>query len=258
VEAPLAWLGKRARPLVLAHRGASREAPENTLAAFRLAREGGADGIELDVMCCRSGEVVVFHDDDLRRLAGRPERVVDLTLAELVEIDLGGGERIPTLGQAFQAAGPCLLVNVELKISTLAGTRALAAATARELERARATDRVLVSSFNPVALACIGRASPGIPLGLLYERAQALPLRQAWAAPLLQAAAVHPEAALCDPLVVAGWHRRGYAVHTRTVDDPREVAALARAGVDAIITNLPRRARAVLAGLDSPSAGLET
>jgi glycerophosphoryl diester phosphodiesterase len=242
---------------VLAHRGASREAPENTLAAFRLAREGGADGIELDVMCCGSGEVVVFHDDDLRRLAGRPNRVGELTLAELGEIDLGGGERIPTLAQALDTVGRRLLVNVELKISTFAGARALAAATARELERTGAMDRVLVSSFNPIALAWFGRASPGIPLGLLYERAQALPLRRGWAAPLLRVAALHPEAALCDPLAVAAWHRRGYAVHAWTIDDPRELAALARAGVDAIITNLPARARAALAGLDSPSAGLE-
>jgi glycerophosphoryl diester phosphodiesterase len=190
-------------------------------------------------------------------MAGRPERVADLTLAELGEIDLGSGERIPTLGQAFGAAGPRLLVNVELKISTLAGARALAAATAREIERARAADRVLVSSFNPVALAWFGRASPGIPLGLLYERAQALPLRRGWAAPILRVAALHPEAALCDPLAVAAWHRRGYAVHAWTIDDPREMAALARAGVDAIITNLPGRARAALAGLDSPPAGLE-
>src|SRR5512138_815337 len=90
------------RPLVLGHRGASADAPENTLAAFRLALEQGADGVELDVWRCRTGEVVVLHDEDTRRVAGSPLRVREATLAELRALDVGAwkgpgfrGERIP-------------------------------------------------------------------------------------------------------------------------------------------------------------------
>src|SRR5262245_51611322 len=95
-----------AGPLVIGHRGASARAPENSVEAFARARTDGADGVELDVLCCATGEVVVFHDDDLVRLAGRPERIDALSLAALREVHLQGGARIPTLEEAFEACGP--------------------------------------------------------------------------------------------------------------------------------------------------------
>ncbi|MBZ0238678.1 MAG: hypothetical protein K8M05_40585, partial [Deltaproteobacteria bacterium] len=86
------------------------------LAAFALSRAHGADGVELDVLLCASGEVVVFHDDDLRRLAGRPERVDAVPWSELSRVELlgGGGQRIPRLEEALEACGD-LRVNVEIK-----------------------------------------------------------------------------------------------------------------------------------------------
>ena len=112
-----------AAPLVIGHRGASARAPENSVEAFARARADGADGVELDVLRCASGEVVVFHDDDLARLADRPERIDALPLAELRRVDLRGGARIPTLEEAFEACGPDLLVNVELKAAFLGAGR---------------------------------------------------------------------------------------------------------------------------------------
>src|SRR5262245_39504722 len=99
---------------VWAHRGASAHETENTLAAFELARRQGADGVELDVGRDASGEVVVFHADDLGRLAGRPEAVEELRREERRAVLLTGGHRIPSLAEALEAAGP-LEVNVELK-----------------------------------------------------------------------------------------------------------------------------------------------
>src|SRR5512147_2630414 len=111
--------GGRGRPLILAHRGASAEAPENTLAAFRLAMAQGADGVELDVHRCASGEVVVIHDEDARRTAGAPLRVAEAPLQALRALDAGGwkgeqfrGERIPLLAEVLEAL-PGALVNVE-------------------------------------------------------------------------------------------------------------------------------------------------
>lgn len=241
--------GRHLRPLVLAHRGASADAPENTLAAFRLARALGADGVELDVMRCGSGQIVVFHDDDLTRLAQRQGRVRRLDYAALREIDLGGGERMPLLAEVLEELGP-LVVNIELKSAPDWRSRTvddgLAQAVAGLLVRHDVVDRSLVSSFDPLLLARFRAAAPQVATGLLFARDHARPLREAWAAPLLRPTALHPEAVLVDQIALARWHDRGYAVHVWTVDDPAELRWLAALGVDGVITNRPAVARAAL------------
>ena len=141
-------------PLVLGHRGASARETENTAAAFRRARTDGADGVELDVLLSATGEVMVFHDDDLARLAGRPERIGDLPYRALREVQLPGGTTIPTLEEALEACGPDLLVNVELKANELGfgPMAALVEAVAEVIARTDSAGRVLVSSFNPWAV----------------------------------------------------------------------------------------------------------
>jgi glycerophosphoryl diester phosphodiesterase len=237
--------GRRERPLVIAHRGASADAVENTLAAFRLAREQGADGVELDVMRCGTGEVVVFHDDDLVRLGKRAGLVRRTSLAELRDIDLGGGERIPLLDDVLEELGP-LLVNVELKSQSQLRDDGLAAAVAKILGHHAARTRALVSSFDPWLLGRFRLRAPEIASGLLFAHDQAVPLRRAWAAPLLRPTALHPESLLVDEQHLAGWHAREYAVNVWTVDDAAELRLLAALGVDGLITNRPKFARAVL------------
>jgi glycerophosphoryl diester phosphodiesterase len=243
-----AW-GRNSRPLVIAHRGASHDAVENSLAAFRLARAQGADGVELDVMRCKSGEVVVFHDDDLERLGKRAGLVRATSFAELRTIDLGGGERIPTLDEVLEELGP-LLVNVELKSAPSWRERArddgLAASVAAIIARHGAGERVLVSSFDPLLLARFRLRARAVPTGLLFAHDQARPWRQAWTAPLLRPTALHPESLLVDARAVAAWHARGLAVNVWTVDDAGELRLLAALGVDGVITNRPKFARSVL------------
>jgi glycerophosphoryl diester phosphodiesterase len=238
-------------PLVLGHRGASACETENTAAAFRRARADGADGVELDVLQCATGEVVVFHDDDLRRLADRPERVADLPYQILRDVPLRGGTTIPTLEEALEACGPELLVNVELKVSQVSFslTVGLVRAVARVVERTGAARRVLVSSFNPWAVHVWRREVPSVRAALLFERGSPLPLRRAWLAPWLRPFALHPELALCTPARVAAWKRRGYMVSVWTVDDPAALRACREMGVDGVITNDPARARAALASV---------
>jgi glycerophosphoryl diester phosphodiesterase len=233
---------------VLGHRGASARATENTAEAFAQARADGADGVELDVMLCASGEPVVFHDDDLRRLAGRPDRIAALPYRVLREVRLAPGGAIPTLEEAFAACGPDLLVNVELKVNEIdpRGTAALVDAVASVVRRLAVGPRVLVSSFNPWALWVWSRRVPEVPAGLLFERDSVLPLRRAWLAPAIRPRALHPELVLCNPAGVAGWKRRGYMVNVWTVDDPAALAACRRMGIDAVITNDPGRSRAAL------------
>ena len=238
-------------PLIIAHRGASIERTENTLAAFARARELGAEGSELDVIRCGSGEVVVFHDDDLVRLAGRPEAIHDLPLAALRDVELAGGGRIPTLDEVLAALLPTELVNIELKTATREGAGwlgalrddGLAAAVASLIARHGLGARALVSSFDPLLLARFRAAAPHAPTGLLFHRDESRPLREIWAAPIVRPAALHPDVRMVTARAVAGWRARGYAINVWTVDDPREAAFVAALGVDAIITNRPDETR---------------
>lgn len=229
---------------MIAHRGASAEAPENTLAAFRLARAQGADGVELDVMRCGSGEVVVFHDDDLARLGGGSarDRVRRMAYAELAARDVGAGERIPLLDTVLAELSAPMLVNIELKAAPGFGARLAGQGLAREVaglvRRHAAQGRVLVSSFDPLELVRFRKVAPEIPVGLLFSADASRPWRRAWAS-LVQPLALHPEAQLVDAIALQEWRARGYAVCAWTVDDPAEVRCLAALGVDAIITNRP-------------------
>ncbi len=239
------------RPLLFGHRGASAHVTENTLAAFSRALDDGADGVELDVQLCSTGEVVVFHDDDLGRLGGRPERVTSLPLAALRTVALVGGGAIPTLAEALETCGGAL-VNVELKYDGVrpGGCRALVDAVATVVARGAAGPRVLISSFSPTALWLWRRRCPDVPAGLLFERPRPFhrpwPLRMDRLLPLLRPAAAHPQDCLCTPKTVAAWHARGYRVNVWTVDAPERMRALVAMGVDGIITNDPARARTAL------------
>ena len=233
---------ERGRPLVLAHRGASLVAAENTLAAFHAARRMGSDGVELDVMCCGSGEVVVFHDEDTVRLCGAPGSIRRRSLEALRGLWVAGRSRVPTLSEALEALGPELLVNVELKSPGGAGALlddGLASQVAALVARHGASGRVIVSSFDPLMLARFSRVAPGVATGLLFWKGQARPLREAWAAPLLGVAAVHPESRLLSAERVAAWRARGLAIATWTIDDPEKARRAAALGVDAIISNDP-------------------
>ncbi len=239
--------------MILAHRGASAHETENTLAAFRRAMADGADGVELDVQRCQTGEVVVFHDDDLARLVGRPERIARLPLVEVRDVRLLSGGEIPTLAEALEACGPTALVNIEIKHAGLLprGCHALVHAVAEAVDRAEAGWRVLVSSFSPGAIWLWRKIRPEVACGLLFERPRLFhrpwPLRADVLLPLLRPLAVHPEHTLCTRDNVVRWLRLGYAVNVWTVDDPIRVAALAALGVCGIVTNDPAKVRSALA-----------
>jgi len=231
-------------PLVLGHRGASAHAVENTMAAFLRAKGDGADGVELDVRLARDGTLVVFHDDDLRRLAGRAERVADLDGTQLARVELADGQRIPRLDEVLAALDP-LLVNVEIKPPGWRDARAVVRAVEHCVASAGAGHRVLVSSFDAWVVALVRRTTP-LRTGLLFHARQRRPLRRAWLAPLVRPHAVHPEKVLVDEETMGSWRRAGYQVNVWTVDEPAEVRRLTRLGVDAIISNDPAAARAAM------------
>ncbi len=231
------------RTLNIAHRGASVDAPENTLAAFERARELGADGIELDVRLCADGTPVVIHDATVDRTTNGSGRVADMTLMELKQLDAGtwfdpafAGQRIPTLEETLVSVGSELLLNIELKGHDLLGRR-LARAVVDLVEHYRLAERVVVSSFNPLPLHRVQKIAPQIPTGLLYI--WAFFPRVARLLSPRRYAAMHPSVAALSQ-DHADWIRRhDYRIHVWTVDDPIDMSRLIGWGVGAIITNMP-------------------
>jgi glycerophosphoryl diester phosphodiesterase len=233
------------RPLNYAHRGASHDAPANTLAAFNLAAELGADGIELDVHLSEDGEAVVIHDFCLDATTDGHGQVRDHSLPQLRELDAGSwfdeafaGQRIPTLQEVVDVVGHRLLMNIELKTKGLRA-EGLVAEVVRIVEDNNLSDRTIISSFDPIALRRVRRANPTLSLGLLYSPDQIVFLRKAWPRHLVQVEALHPHYSLVTSKYVRWARGKGYRLHVWTADDPAAMQALIRHGVDIIITNRP-------------------
>lgn len=236
---------------ILGHRGASADHPENTLPAFRGAVEQGADGVELDVMRCQSGELLVCHDEVLGRLAGVPVVVADASWAELMRLDVGTPlgfppARLPVLEEVLDAVPEPLWVNVELKCDA-ADDRGLSVEVARLLQRRGEGPRVTVSSFNAQCLLRFGAEAPEYERGLLLDPDLPAPPQLAFLDTAARGA-VHPHFSQATPEAVAAWKARGLKVVVWTVDSVAEARRLEALGVEAVITNVPRRLRAGLAG----------
>jgi glycerophosphoryl diester phosphodiesterase len=248
------------RVLNFAHRGASYDAPENTLAAFRLAREIEADGVELDVQASKDGEAVVIHDFAVDRTTDGQGLVRDKTLAELKELDAGSwfdgpsinsgrrqfaGQCIPTLQEVIVEVGHQLLLNIELKAKVF-GSADLVAEVVRLIEDHNLVHRAIVSSFNPLALRRVKRLNPRIKTGLLYFFDLPANLVRALLIALADPDALHPEKRLVTQKYMSWAKERGYRVNVWTVDEPAEMKRLIALGMDSIITNRPDVLRKVL------------
>lgn len=235
----------RPRPWAIGHRGVRGPLPENSLAAFRAALDAGLDGLETDVQRTADGVLVLVHDPVIGG-----NRVVGSGFAELQ----AALPTVATLGELLDLvrAYPGTLLNVELK--TL-GWRdgGLARATAGALAAAGLGDRLLVSSFSPIALLQFRRWAPGIRTAYLWIDRPEVPwcLRTPWPAALLHADALHPHHTAVTAAAVARWRRRGLMVSTWTVNEPDEVARVVADGVDGVMADLPVE---LLAALKRPAA----
>lgn len=242
------------RPRILGHRGARHAAPENTFAAFELARAEGADGVELDVRLSADGKVIVFHDPDLRRMTGgnSQARVEDVGTSELVRWDVGSGERIPLLDAVLDWARTTdSLLNVELK-SDLRARRALVDAVAGHVAaEPRAAERIVLSSFDPRFVRALAARLPHVPTcWLVHDEQRLLRFAPGWR--LLRAAGVHPQHTLLSFSLVRRLRASGALVGTWTVNDPLLAVGYARFGVDTIITDAPGRILALLEQTQPP------
>jgi glycerophosphoryl diester phosphodiesterase len=239
---------------VVAHAGASADAPQNTLAAVRLAIEQGADVIENDFQQTADGELVVVHDTSLARTTDveqvfpdrAPWHVGDFTLAEIKRLDAGSwygpqyvGERVPTLRQWAVAAGdrgmmieaktPELYPGIEAELARQLRTYAV-------FERARRADRLVVMSFNHAWLRAFDKRAPRVPVGLVFGTRPTH--REIWMASSW-ADAIVPVVGLVDELAIDWAHAHGMEVFVWTIDVVRDMRRVIRWGADGVITSYP-------------------
>jgi glycerophosphoryl diester phosphodiesterase len=240
------------RPAIIAHRGASAYAPENTLAAFKLALQQGADGIELDTKLSADGHVVVMHDQTVDRTTPFHGNVAGFRLAELRKMDAGShfdiaykGEPVPTLEEVFKAVGQLTYINVELT-NYASPNDQLPAKVAELVRQFKLTHRVIFSSFNPIALLRIRRLVPEAPVGLLAFPGARGWLARSWPGRLVRYQSLHPEAADTTASLVNRVHQRSGRVIVYTVNHVEEMNRLFALGVDGIFTDDPLLAQTAL------------
>lgn len=234
--------------LVIAHRGASGHAPENTLAAFRKALAMGATFVETDLQLSRDARFVAIHDSSVERTTNGQGAVHDLTLAELRRLDAGAwfgsqfaGERIPTLEEVLEFAKKHDVVfYLELKpAGSWGGEHALIGALRESGEIAR----TVVISFDPAILAAIRKAEPTLMTGLLFDGQIEDPLGRAVDIGARQAVV---RGDLVTPWMIGEARRRDLQVVCWTVNHPAHMRLLATAGVDGIMSDYPDRLIATL------------
>jgi glycerophosphoryl diester phosphodiesterase len=243
------WL--EGAPRVIAHRGASQRAPENTIRAFLAAVSLGADAIELDAKLTLDGVVVIHHDRTLDRTTTGKGPLERRRLAELEGVDAGirfgpvfAGERIPTLRRVFEAIGERAMYDIELSNYRHPFNK-LPAAVLKLVAEFGFEGRVLLSSFNPVALQRAKEQLPEIPRALLLMRQEPWWMRRMLgAAPRVHI--VQMDDRLVTPAVIEAIHRDGRKAHVWVVNDKQRMADLLSWGVDGVITDLPELAREVL------------
>ncbi|HYD40042.1 MAG TPA: glycerophosphodiester phosphodiesterase [Anaeromyxobacter sp.] len=248
----------RPAPWLVAHRGGSLLAPENTFAAFDRAQALGADAIETDVRLTKDGVVVVFHDDDTARLLGAPGTIEGRTLDEVRRLDAGGrftpdggetfpfrgqGLSVPTLAEVF-ARYPDMRFNIDAKLDDAALARALAEA----VTAAGAEDRVCLGSFFDAQADRLGVLAPrcaryfpqdAATCHVLAARAGALGESCPDGYDLADLPHRLGDAVVVNADVLAHFHRLGVPVHVWTVDDEAEMRELLALGVDGIVTDRP-------------------
>jgi len=238
-------------PIIFAHRGASANAPENTLAAFKLAIEQGADAIELDVKLSADGIPVVIHDPTVDRTTDGSGTVANLSLSALKELDAGDGQKIPTLDEVFELVGGQLLINVELTNYKTSNDQ-LVNKVVEVVKKHNLADGIIFSSFLPKNLKRTAKLLPQTPRGIL-----ALPnLLGFFVRKILfrngDYQALHPHLKDTSKKQIENAHGINRRVHAWTVNDSADMRRLADWGIDGIFTDDVKLAVKVLRNIKEP------
>ncbi|MGV9173546.1 MAG: glycerophosphodiester phosphodiesterase [Promethearchaeia archaeon] len=215
---------------VIAHRGANKHAPENTMKAFRRAVELNADYIEFDVHETKDGEIVIMHDGNTYRTTGVKGEIKEMTLDELKELDCGEGEKIPTLRELISLAKGKIGLQCEIKVEGI--TQKIISL----FEEENVTDDVLISSFKRDEIFKINQINSDIKLASLFIGfiRKNTRIEEAISHNL---SALHPFHWFASKKFLNKAHEHGIKVNTWTVDSPKRIKKLLDKGVDGIITN---------------------
>lgn len=235
--------------LVLAHRGACGYAPENTMEAFRLAKEQGVDGFELDVHFSKDGHLVVIHDETVDRTTNGKGRVWDMTLAELQALDACAGKeaykgaKIPTLAQVLELIrGTDLIINIEIKTDKIfyPGIEKAVLDLVKEMGLEK---QIIYSSFNHHTLLKVRELDKDAKLGMLFADVLVTPWK--YASQYLDVQYLHPMMAnVYVPNFAEDARAAGYGVNAWTINDEKTMAHCVAHDIT-IITNYPDVAVAI-------------
>jgi glycerophosphoryl diester phosphodiesterase len=240
------------KPVIIAHRGASAFAPENTIAAFNMAANLKADGIELDVKFTKDRKMVVIHDQTVDRTTNGHGYVKDLLFEDLSKLDAGSifsaefkNEKIPQLKNVFDEVAENLLINIE--ITNYNSIRdGLAANVCSLISNMKMENRVIISSFHPFNLITTKKLLPQVPVALL-----ALPnfigfLQRSFLFRWLSPGFIHPFYSDVTRKYIDTEHLHNRKVNVWTVNSEQEMKRLNELGCDGIITDNPSLAREVI------------
>ena len=234
-------------PLIWGHRGASGYAPENTLPAFQMAADMGADGVELDIQMTKDGVIVVCHDETIDRTSTGKGWLKDYTFDELRRLDFSNGNaayegtKIPTMEEVLDLLDPTgLTINIELKTGIIFYDR-IEEKILELVRRKGWQNRVIYSSFNHYTVCRIKELDPSAKVGLLYGDG---PIDMPGYGKRLQADALHPAFYnLQYPNYMEDCRKNGLSVNVWTVNTEKDLLACRDYGVDSVITNYPAKAR---------------
>ena len=237
--------------IILGHRGASGYAPENTLEAFRLAMDMGADGFELDVHLSKDGELIVMHDERVDRTTDGSGLIQSFTLKELKALDASNGmakykgAKVPTLGELYDLIRDTRhVVNVEIKTDQIVYPDI--AEKVLKLEQEKGMEgRILYSSFNHYTLMELRRIKSDVKYGILYSDGLYEPWKYARS---IGAQYIHPHwRTLLYPGMIEGSLAAGVGINPWTVNDEEIMALCIQSGIG-VITNYPDKALAIRDG----------
>ena len=223
--------------LTIGHRGAMGHEPENTIRSFKKAIELNVDAIELDVYVCKTGELVVIHDDKIDRTTNGIGYTAEKTFAELRQLDAGKGELIPTFEEVLDFVDKRVIVNIELKGRNTAFTTHQVIDKYIQNYGWSALD-FMVSSFDHRALNEFKQLSPQIPIGVLIE---GIPLSYSDCAVELNAQSINLSLDFINQDFVNHAHNNGLKVYVYTVNDDDDITKMKSLNIDGIFCNFPER-----------------
>lgn len=240
------------KPIIIAHRGASAYAPENTMAAFQKAVELSADSIEFDVKCSKDGEMIIIHDQTLDRTTNGHGKVIETNLKDLRNLDAGSfyssdftGEKIPLLSEVLEEFSNKIMMNIEL--TNYSSIRdGLARKVAILVKKMGVEKNVFFSSFHPYNLLLTSRIVPNVPVALL-----ALPGMVGWIfrsnlMRWISPEMIHPYYNDVNRGFIEKQHKKNRRVNVWTVNTESDIKKLLKDNVDGLITDDPLLAKRII------------